>query len=169
METSNHGLLVPLIRQTAPSSHNTSTITTTLPREIGRYIPTSSGLACRTWGWSSGARSKASGRTAVWAGSIRTRFLCRSRLIHTTLGVMQKPAQGSSIWLCGELIVPVRKAIRMRTCVSSERDRNSSCIENRVALTLRGVTTPEAHGHSDREFRAAPPESSGFEPAVPTD
>jgi len=37
------------------------------------------------WGCSSGTRSKASGRAAVRAGSIRTRFLCRSRLLQTIL------------------------------------------------------------------------------------
>jgi hypothetical protein len=35
----------------------------------------------QTCGWSSGTRSKASGRTAVWAGSIRARSVCRSRAI----------------------------------------------------------------------------------------
>jgi hypothetical protein len=40
-----------------------------LPRDTGRYIRASSGLAGWTRGWSSETRSKASGRTAVWAGS----------------------------------------------------------------------------------------------------
>jgi hypothetical protein len=98
-----------------------------LPIEIGRYIPTSSGLACWTWGWSSGTRSKASGRTAVWAGSIRTRFLCRSRLLHTTLHVRQKPPGALSIRLRGEPKVPVRKAIRIATAGGPGTNRERDC------------------------------------------
>ncbi len=51
--------------------------------------------------WSSGRWSKASGRTTVELDQIRTRFLYRSLPTHTTLGVMRKLPEGSSIWLCG--------------------------------------------------------------------
>ena len=63
-----------------------TTTTTTPPSEIGRYISNSSGLACRKYGWSSGTRSKPSGRTAVWAGSHRARYLCRFRLLKFYIG-----------------------------------------------------------------------------------
>src|ERR1039458_5498860 len=46
----------------------------------------SSGLARRTCGWSTGTRSKASGKTAVWAGSSQARFLCQSRLVQIYIG-----------------------------------------------------------------------------------
>ena len=117
--------------KTTPSNQTTRTIATMLPREIGRYIPACSGLACWTWGWSSGTRSKASGRTAVWAGSIRTRFLCRSRLIHPTLGVLQKPPQGSSIWLCGEPISTGPKS-HLDSYPMPGTDRERDCSVRRI-------------------------------------
>jgi hypothetical protein len=53
-------------RQNAPTSQRTSRITTTPPIEMGRYITPSSGLDGRKRGaWSSGTRSKASGKTAI--------------------------------------------------------------------------------------------------------
>jgi hypothetical protein len=53
-------------------------------------------------GWSSGTRSKASGKPPLGLDQDRTRFLCRFRLIHTTLGMMQKPAEGGFSWLFQE-------------------------------------------------------------------
>src|SRR5271167_1632015 len=45
----------------------------------------------------------------------QARFLCRSRLTHATLGVMQRLPQGYSVWLCGEPKVPIRRAIPITT------------------------------------------------------
>ena len=65
-------------------------------------MPASSGLACWTWGWSSGTRSKGEwkDRRLGWINSDSISYVDPD-LIHTTLGVMQKPAQGRSIWLFG--------------------------------------------------------------------
>src|SRR5579864_3654426 len=61
-----------LARQTTPSSQSTSTITTTLPTEMGKYIRTLVRPCLpQLKGWSSGTRSKASGRAAVGLDQIR--------------------------------------------------------------------------------------------------
>jgi FAD dependent oxidoreductase len=46
--------------------------------------------------WSSRTRSKASGRTAAGLDQMRTRFLFRPRLLHTTFSVRQNPWQHRS-------------------------------------------------------------------------
>ena len=59
---------------------------------MGRYIRTLIRPCLRQLeGWSSGTRSKASGRAAVGLDQFGTRFLCRSRLTHTISSVMQSP------------------------------------------------------------------------------
>src|SRR5580658_5361090 len=61
-----------LAPQTTPSSQSTSTITTTLPTEMGKYIRTLVRPCLpQLEGWSSRTRSKASGRAAVGLDQIR--------------------------------------------------------------------------------------------------
>jgi hypothetical protein len=57
--------------------------------------------------WSSGTWSKASGRATVELDQMRTRFLYRCPLTHSTSGVTQEPLQGSFIWLCGAPEIPI--------------------------------------------------------------
>jgi hypothetical protein len=84
-------------------------------------------------GWSSGLRSKASGRTAVWAGSMRTRFLCRSRFIHTTLSVMQSKAFPFGIW---KTKYRFEKAMRTApACFGTDRERD--CAVRKIAWGFR--------------------------------
>jgi hypothetical protein len=51
---------------------------------------------------------------------MRSRFLCRSPLSHSTSGVMQEPPQGSFIWLFGAPEIPVStensESVQKSTC-----------------------------------------------------
>src|ERR1035437_6061534 len=52
--------------------------------------------------WSSETRSKASRKTAVWAGSSRARFLCQSRLVQIYIGCDEIAIARRSVWLSQE-------------------------------------------------------------------
>jgi hypothetical protein len=88
----------------------------------GTYGPPEA-LFAVTWGWSSGTRSKASGRAAVELDQIRTRFLCRSRHSHTTSGVSQTPSQYYVIWFCKEQEDLVRETCAEKTRSITQADR----------------------------------------------
>jgi hypothetical protein len=81
--------------------------------------------------WSSGTWSKACGRATVELDQMRTRFLYRSPLTHSTSGVTQEPLRGSFIWLCGAPEMPV----------STE---NSGSMQKSSDLSVR----PWCRGHS---------------------
>src|SRR6202030_4820656 len=87
-----------------PSSHSTSTITTTVPREMGSIDrPLARSLGSHTLDWSSETWSKASERATVGLDQIRTRFFYRLRLVYIRSSLMRKPSYGFAIQLCGEL------------------------------------------------------------------
>ena len=75
----------------AEQPRSTSTIATTLPREIGKYLGTSSGL--RFWHFWVGLAERGQRRVErppFGLDQIRTRFLCQSRPFHSTSGVNAK-------------------------------------------------------------------------------
>src|ERR1700719_479587 len=87
-----------------PSSHSTSTITTTVPREMGSIDrPLARSLGPHTLDWSSETWSKASERATVGLDQIRTRFFYRLRLVYIRSSLMRKPPHGFAIQLRGEL------------------------------------------------------------------
>jgi len=99
--------------QTTPNSQSTRRTTTMLPREIGRYISIPQALLVGL-SWSSETRSKASGRTAVWAGSIRARFSCQPRLVQIYIGCDEIAIAKRSGWLSQE-----RRSTTLR-CISAD-------------------------------------------------
>ena len=83
--------------------------------------------------WSSETRSKASGRTDVWAESIRARFLCQSRFVHIYTGCDEIAIARRSGWLSQEprpttTIEDMQKIAENRDgeCLSKEYINNDS-------------------------------------------
>jgi hypothetical protein len=84
----------------------------------------------------------------------RTRFLCRSRLTHTTLGMKQKPAPGPFIRLCGE---PKRRSKVIRIVRMQPRRSQSRLCREETAANYTGW-----YARYDRTQECyAPPRSHG--------
>jgi hypothetical protein len=104
---------------------------------MGRYIKTPSGLACRNLkvGLAERGQRQAVGPLLGWI-KFGTRFLCRSRLTHTTSNVMQSPRRDPRSSYVENKKRPLEQPDAAIRLIRTGRVRNDGAWSRLISLSL---------------------------------